>query len=108
MAMTVERNAESLTDSEGPQPGQVGGGFTAPPDLGRTVHVVGPVEPVDPTQGPHPKNSRGELGKALFNYYRNSISKDPLGRVGAGTHAADRRNVISENLNRAPKGDINP
>src|SRR5437867_426901 len=63
---------------------------------------------VGPQQGQQPNDSRGELGKALFNYYRNSISKDPLGRVGAGTHAADRRNVISENLNRAPKGDINP
>src|SRR5438132_5139412 len=82
--------------------------FVNAPDLGRSVQIVGPVEPVDPNLGPHPKNSRGELGKALFNYYRNSISKDPLSRVSANTHSADRRNVLSENLNKAPKGDVNP
>ena len=78
------------------------------PDLGRTVKVVGEVQNVDPNDTPHPRNSRGELGPALFNYYRNSVSKDPLGRVGANTHSADRRNVYSDALNRAPKGGINP
>src|SRR5437773_3720718 len=78
------------------------------PDLGRTVHVVGPVENVDPNDTPHPRNARGELGPAMFNYYRNSVSKDPLGRVGANTHSADRRNVYSDALNRATKGAINP
>src|SRR5437762_2785842 len=78
------------------------------PDLGRTVHVVGPVENVDPNDTPHPRNARGELGPAMFNYYRNSVSKDPLGRIGNNTHAADRRNVYSDALNRSPKGAMNP
>jgi reductive dehalogenase len=105
MAVTLERPTEPLGDGGAP-PVESRTPVPGAPNLGRTVKVVGPVEPVDPNQGPHPKNSRGELGKALFNYYRNNISKDPLGRVGAGTHSADRRNVISEYLNRAPKGDI--
>ena len=113
MAATAERISNPTPDTH-PENGNGNGktwakiDFVNAPDLGRSVQIVGPVEPVDPNLGPHPKNSRGELGKALFNYYRNSISKDPLGRVGAGTHAADRRNVISENLNKAPKGDVNP
>jgi len=112
MAATLEKLTETVTGNDGAPPSRTAsrteGTFAAAPNLGRSVHVVGQVENVDPNQGPHPKNSRGELGKALFNYYRNSISKDPLSRVGAGTHSADRRNVVSEALNRAPKGDINP
>jgi reductive dehalogenase len=105
MAATLDKLTDEAATNGAPRRD---GEFAAPPNLGRTVHVVGHVENVDPNQGPHPKNSRGELGKALFNYYRNSISPDPLSRVGANTHSADRRNVVSEALNRAPKGDINP
>ena len=60
------------------------------PYLGRSVRIVGPVVNVDMSQSPHPKHSRGELGKALFNWYRNSISRDPLTRVSAPNHFADR------------------
>src|SRR5687767_1776604 len=35
------------------------------PNLGRTVTVVGTVTNVDVNDGPHPKNIRGELGKAM-------------------------------------------
>lgn len=112
MAATVERPSppdhlltQPLTKGE---PREWDGEFTDPPNLGRTVHVVGPVINVDPNDTPHPKNSRGELGPVLFNYYRNTIATDPLSRVTANTHAADRRNVLSEAMNRAPKGDINP
>jgi len=37
------------------------------PYLGRSVRIVEPVVNVDMTQSPHPKNQRGELGKALFH-----------------------------------------
>src|SRR5215470_11102686 len=66
-----------------------------PPYLGRSVRIVGPVANVDTNQTPHPKNSRGELGKALFNWYRNTISRD-------------QRNFIASVVNQAPKGKINP
>src|SRR2546426_12358737 len=78
-----------------------------PPYLGRSVRIVGPVANVDMNQTPHPKNSRGELGKALFNWYRNTISKDPLTRVSAPNHAADPRNFLATMVNKAPKGTIN-
>src|SRR4030095_6908369 len=65
-----------------------------PPYLGRSVRIVGPVANSDMTQTPHPKNSRGELGKALFNWYRNTISRDPLTRVSAPNHFADQRNFL--------------
>ena len=80
----------------------------SPPYLGRTVRIVGPVGNVDMNQSPHPKNSRGELGKALFNWYRNTISKDPLTRVTAPNHFADRRNFIATLVNQPTKGKVNP
>lgn len=78
------------------------------PDMGRSVKIVDTVKPVDPNDTPHPRNSRGELGPALQNYYRNRTSKDPMGRIGATNNANDRRNVYSDALNRMPKGAINP
>src|SRR6266446_828947 len=79
-----------------------------PPYLGRSVRIVGPVANVDTNQTPHPKNSRGELGKALFNWYRNTISRDPLNRVSAPNHFADQRNFLASVVNQAPKGKVNP
>src|SRR5262245_25229853 len=79
-----------------------------PPSLGRSVRIVGPVANVDVNQTPHPKNSRGELGKALFNWYRNTISRDPLNRVSAPNHFADQRNFLASVVNQAPKGTVNP
>lgn len=91
--------------------GESAGGNPAgppPPYLGRSVRIVGPVANVDMNQSPHPKNRRGELGKALFNWYRNTISKDPLTRVSAPNHFADRRNFLPTVVNRPTKGKINP
>ena len=49
----------------------------------------------------------GELGPVMMSHYRNRLSADPLARVtGGANHAADRRNVPADVLNRAPKGDI--
>src|SRR5215831_10105342 len=79
----------------------------APPYLGRSVRIVGPVANVDMNETPHPKNSRGELGKALFNWYRNTISRDPLTRVSAPNHFADQRNFLASVVTQAPKGTIN-
>jgi len=78
-----------------------------PPYLGRSVRIVGPVANVDMNQTPHPRNSRGELGKALFNWYRNTISRDPLTRVSAPNHFADQRNFLASVVNQAPKGKVN-
>src|SRR5215207_9263486 len=78
------------------------------PNLGRTVRVVGTVVNVDTNQLPHPKNQRGELGKALFNWYHNTVSKDPLTRVSAPNHFADRRHFLSTIINQATKGKVNP
>jgi hypothetical protein len=59
------------------------------PDLGRTVAVVGMVTNVDVNDGPHPKNVRGELGKAMNHWYTKTVAKDPLMRAtGAVTRAA--------------------
>ena len=69
------------------------------PYLGRSVKIVGEHVNVDMNQSPHPKNQRGELGKPLFNWYRNTVSKDPLTRVSAPNHFADRRHF--DNVNRS-------
>jgi reductive dehalogenase len=87
---------------------QTGADSPPPPYLGRTVRIVGPVANVDMNQSPHPKNQRGELGKALFNWYRNTISKDPLTRVSAPNHFADRRHFLTTVINQASKGKVNP
>src|SRR5687768_6462300 len=79
-----------------------------PPYLGRSVRIVGPVVNVDMNQSPHPKNQRGELGKPLFNWYHNTVSKDPLTRVSAPNHFADRRHFLSSIINQATKGKVNP
>ncbi|MFI5266873.1 MAG: 4Fe-4S dicluster domain-containing protein [Chloroflexota bacterium] len=78
------------------------------PYLGRTVRIVGPVGNVDTNQMPHPKNSRGELGVALFNWYNNTVSNDPLERVSSHNHTADKRNVFNAMMSRTPKGNVNP
>src|SRR5215472_11956756 len=78
------------------------------PNLGRSVRLVGPHVNVDMNQSPHPKNSRGELGKPLFNWYRNTVSKDPLTRVSAPNHFADRRHFLVNVINRSSNGKVNP
>jgi reductive dehalogenase len=78
-----------------------------PPYLGRSVRVVGEVVNVDMNQSPHPKNQRGELGKPLFNWYHNTVCKDPLNRVSAPNHFADRRHFISTVINQATTGKVN-
>jgi reductive dehalogenase len=90
------------------EPGKWEGEFAAPPDLGRTVHIVGPVINVKPSDTPHPRNARGELGPIMFSHYRNRVSADPLARVtGGANHAADPKNVIAQWINRGPRGEIN-
>lgn len=80
---------EPLTQGE---PGKWDGEFAAPPDLGRTVHVVGPVINVKPSDGPHAKNSRGELGPIMQSHYRNRLrpirSPGPPGRLTTRPTAA--------------------
>ncbi|MDP8924462.1 MAG: 4Fe-4S dicluster domain-containing protein [Chloroflexota bacterium] len=77
------------------------------PDLGRTVRVVGTVTNVDVNDGPHPKNIRGELGKALNHWYTKMVAKDPLMRATDNSHAADKRNFLTTFTNAASKGAVN-
>jgi len=59
-------------------------------------------------QSPHPKNNRGELGKALWNYVHNTVSGDPLARVSGPNHFADRRHFLTNVLNQAKHTNVNP
>ena len=105
MAVTPQGATRAVDEGESARGKPAG---PPPPYLGRSVRIVGPVANVDMNQSPHPKNRRGELGKALFNWYRNTISKDPLTRVSAPNHFADRRNFLTTVVNRPTKGKINP
>jgi hypothetical protein len=78
------------------------------PNLGRTVTVVGMVTNVDVNDGPHPKNVRGELGKAMNHWYTKTVAKDPLMRATDNSHAADKRNFLTTHTNATSKGVINP
>jgi reductive dehalogenase len=108
MGVTLENGTEPMAGGEGTRASEAGGALPSAPNLGRTVRIVGPVTNVDTSQLPHPKNQRGELGKALFNWYHNTVSKDPLTRVSAPNHFADRRHFLTNVVNRAAKGDVNP
>jgi reductive dehalogenase len=109
MAVTERKEATELNDS-GSANGASGkqAGIPPPPYLGRSVRFVGPHVNVDMNQSPHPKNQRGELGKPLFNWYRNTVSNDPLTRVSAPNHFADRRQFLANVINRSSKGKVNP
>src|SRR5215468_235926 len=106
MAVTIEKTTQPAngTDSATSKRGEP---EFPRPYLGRSVRIVGPVANVDMNQSPHPKNQRGELGKALFNWYRNTVSKDPLSRVAAPNHFADRRQFLTTVINRPTNGKIN-
>ena len=107
MAVTLEKGSESLSGGNGAQPLHFYRTIPPVPDLGRSVRVVGEVENVDMNQSPHPRNGRGELGKALFNLQHNTISKDPFIRVSAPNHFADRRHFLTNVVNQASKGQTN-
>src|SRR5918912_2525069 len=108
MSVTLERGTEPAVEQNGTSAKPDGVPLPLVPNLGRTVRVVGPVVNVETSQLPHPKNQRGELGKALFNWYHNTVSKDPLTRVSAPNHFADRRHFLTAVLNRSTKGKVNP
>src|SRR5688500_15951821 len=106
MGMTLGKSTEASNGNGSANGNQAD--IPPPPYLGRTVRIVGPVVNVDMNQSPHPKNQRGELGKPLFNWYHNTVSKDPLTRVSAPNHFADRRHFLSTVINQATKGKVNP
>ena len=108
MAVTLEKVTEASDGNGSAESGPKALDIPPPPYLGRSVRIVGPVVNVDMNQSPHPKNQRGELGKPLFNWYRNTVSKDPLTRVSAPNHFADRRQFLTSVVNRETKGKINP
>src|SRR5436853_1027713 len=107
MALTSEQEAQQVNGSAAEDGSHAEAEFPTP-YLGRSVRIVDQVVNVDMNQSPHPKNSRGELGKPLFNWYNNTVSKDPLTRVTAPNHFADRRHFLSNVINQAAKGKINP
>src|SRR3989442_1865801 len=107
MALTSETATKHTNGSTG-EDGSHGDPEFPRPYLGRSVRIVDKVVNVDMSQSPHPKNSRGELGKPLFNWYNNTVSKDPLTRVTAPNHFADRRHFLSNVINQAAKGKVNP
>ena len=107
MALTLEKATKPLNENNGATHNPAGTDLPPPPYLGRSVRIVGPHVNVDMNQSPHPKNARGELGKPLFNWYRNTVSKDPLTRVSAPNHFADRRQFLTTVINRDTKGKVN-
>src|ERR1700730_10735221 len=107
MAIQIDEHETHQPGTEAAHGNGIGEIFPLLP-VGRSVRIVGPVESVDYRQTPHPRNSRGELGVPMYNWYTNSISHDPLGRMASDRHAADNRNVINAEVGKAPKGDVNP
>src|SRR5688572_1693671 len=106
MAVTLENTTKPVNGVDGIN-GKQAGTDISPPYLGRSVRLVGPHVNVDMNQSPHPKNQRGELGKPLFNWYRNTVSNDPLTRVSAPNHFADSRHFLTNLINRSTKGKVN-
>src|SRR5919108_1758623 len=107
MALTIEKQAQQPNGSTGANGTQADTEFPTP-YLGRSVRIVGPHVNVDMNQSPHPKNQRGEMGKPLFNWYRNSVSKDPLSRINSPNRGRDNKNVFQAHLRGLKKGVTNP
>jgi reductive dehalogenase len=104
---TIERLSEATATKNGSKAQRVLDELPVLPNYGRTAEVVGPVINVNTEQMPHPKTIRGELGKAAFNWYRNTVSKDPLTRVTSSSHCADKRNFLTSVMGDSVKGKIN-
>jgi len=104
---TIERVSEATAAKKGSGTKRVLDELPVLPNYGRTAEVVGPVINVNTEQMPHPKTIRGELGKAAFNWYRNTVSKDPLTRVTSSSHCADKRNFLTSVMGDSVKGKIN-
>jgi reductive dehalogenase len=104
---TIERLSEATAAKNGSKATRVLDELPVLPNYGRTAEVVGPVINVNTEQMPHPKTIRGELGKAAFNWYRNTVSKDPLTRVTSSSHCADKRNFLPSVMGDSVKGKIN-
>ena len=70
------------------------------PYLGRTVRVVGPVEPVDPATLPQQMAVAGKLGKSLGDWYSGTTPcPDPLVRVLAHIpHLAQTSDAVNRQL----------
>jgi 3-chloro-4-hydroxyphenylacetate reductive dehalogenase len=77
------------------------------PDLGRTVRVVGTVVNVDPEDTPHPMVRRGAVGKALFDYARNTVAVDPIARTNSPFRSRDQGNYFTASLRQAADGAVN-
>ena len=107
MAVTIDPETDTQASPESAPEATLPQSSFPTPYLGRTVRIVGPVQNVDTNQMPHPKNSRGELGRALFNWYNNTVSNDPIQRVSSHNHTADKRNVFNAVVGRSPKGKTN-
>ena len=107
MAVTIDPETDTQASPESAPEVTLPQSSFPTPYLGRTVRIVGPVQNVDTNQMPHPKNSRGELGRALFNWYNNTVSNDPIQRVSSHNHTADKRNVFNAVVGRSPKGKTN-
>lgn len=105
---TVVSDHTSVAENGAPGSPPRAGQPIPPPDMGRSVRVVGPVTPVDPQQLPHPRNERGELGKALYKYWHNTVSTDPLTRISAPNHYADPGNCVNFSVQRSRLGNVNP
>jgi hypothetical protein len=78
-----------------------------PPDLGRTVRVVDTVVNVHPDETPHPRVRRGDMGKTLFNYGRNSVSPDPIARTNSN-RTRDKRNYFTDQLRKRRRAASTP
>ena len=79
------------------------------PYLGRTVRVVGPVEPVDPATLPQQMAVAGKLGKSLGDWYSGTTPcPDPLVRVLVTARERDPKNSLKAILKSTPKGSVNP
>src|SRR5919202_5884117 len=105
--MAVETQAQPIQDEQRPRYNPATDTEFPPPNLGRSVHVVGTVVNVHPDETPHPKVRRGEMGKVLFDYGRNTIAADPIARTNSN-RCRDKGNVFTDVLRRAPSGAINP
>jgi reductive dehalogenase len=105
--MTIETRETRVEAPERPRYDPAVDTDFPPPNLGRSVHVIDTVVNVHPDETPHPRVRRGDMGKTLFNYGRNTVSPDPIARTNSNRNR-DKGNYFTDVLRKAPAGKVNP
>ena len=74
----------------------------------RTYRIVGPQRQIDERETPHPRASRGELGRRVLEWRKNRAGVDAFGRTFGRGGNGDPNNSFQHVMSQVPEGTVNP